>query len=123
MNSEVPHTQLVIKRPNIQLSLEAKIYAGLFLLILSFIVGVLLTSFFLPEKPLVTVTQKSTPYKLNGTSSMKRLPLLIDRVVRDSSAYVYVKHASIRSELGIPWGKKIGLEEESTQTLELKGYK
>jgi hypothetical protein len=43
---------------------------------------------------------------------MKRLPLLIDRVVWDSSAYVYVKHASIRSELGIPWGVKIGLEDE-----------
>lgn len=123
MNSEVPHTQLVIKRPKFQLSLEAKLYAGLFLLIFSFTVGVLFTSFFLAEKSLVVVTRKSAPSQLKGTSSMKRLPLLIDRVVRDSSAYVYVKHASIRSELGIPWGKKIGLEEKSTQTLKLKGYK
>ncbi|MCK5814157.1 MAG: hypothetical protein KAH03_07850 [Cocleimonas sp.] len=117
------HTQLVIERPKIQLSLESKVYAGLFLLILSFIVGVLLVSFLVPEKPLPVASQNSTLHKLNGTSSMKRLPLLIDRVVRDSSAYVYVKHASIRSELGIPWGKKIGLEEKSNQTLELKGYK
>ena len=109
MNSEAPYSQLVIKKAKIQLSLESKIYAGLFLLIVSFLAGVLITSFFLAEKSLVVVTKDSTIHKLQGTSSMKRLPLLIDRVVRDSSAYVYVKHASIRSELGIPWGEKIGL--------------
>ncbi len=117
MNSEAPYSQLVIKKPKIQLSLESKIYAGLFLLVVSFLVGVLLTSFFLSEKPLVVTARDSSLTKLQGTSAMKRLPLLIDRVVRDSSAYVYVKHASIRSELGIPWGRKIGLEEENTQTL------
>ena len=117
MNREVSHSPLVIKKPKIQLPLEAKIYAGLFLLILSFIVGALLVSFYLADPSLIETKKNGTTNKLQGTSSMKRLPLLIDRVVRDSSAYVYVKHASIRSELGIPWGKKIGLEVEDTQTL------
>lgn len=44
----------------------------------------------------------------------------MDRVVRDSSAYVYVKPTSIRSELGIPWGKKIGLEEEIFEEINQK---
>ena len=118
MNSESPYLQLVIKKPKIQLSWKSKIYAGLFLLIVSFLIGTLLTSFFLSKRSLVLTTEPSFFARSQGTSTMQRLPLPIDRVVRDSSAYVYVKHASIRSELGIPWGRKIGLEEENTQILE-----
>ncbi len=110
MNSEVSHSQLVINKPKIQLPLEAKIYASLFLLILSFVIGTLFVSLFLTSHSSIDIPKKSGINKSQGTSSMKRLPLLIDRVIRDSSAYVYVKHASIRSELGIPWGKKIGLK-------------
>ena len=110
MNSEVTHSQLVINKPKIQLPLEAKIYAGLFLLIVSFVIGILFVSSFLTSHSSIDISKKSGIDKSQGNSSMKRLPLLIDRVVRDSSAYVYVKHASIRSELGIPWGEKIGLK-------------
>ncbi len=110
MNNEVSHFQLVINKPKIQLPLEAKIYAGLFLLILSFVTGTLFVSFFLTSHSSADISKKSDINKSQGTSSMKRLPLLIDRVVLDSSAYVYVKHTSIRSELGIPWSKKIGLK-------------
>jgi hypothetical protein len=112
MKSKAPHSKLVIERPSIQLSSESKIYGGGFLLILSFIIGLLLTSFFSTNKRHSAITKNNHHTKSQGTSSMKRLPLLIDRVVWDSSAYVYVKHASIRSELGIPWGVKIGLEDE-----------
>ena len=112
MKNEVPYSKLVIEKPKIELSLESKLYAGLFLLVLSFIIGVLLASFFFLEKPITLAGRNNASNKLEGTSSMKRLPLLIDRVVWDSFAYVYVKHASIRSELGIPWGVKIGLEGE-----------
>ena len=106
MNNEVSHSQLVINKPKIQLPLEAKIYAGLFLLILSFVIG----TFFLTSHSSIDSSKKSGINKSQGTSSIKRLPLVIDRAVLDSSAYVYVKHTSIRSELGIPWGKKIGLK-------------
>jgi hypothetical protein len=113
MNSKAPHSKLVIERPSIQLSLESKIYGGGGLLVLSFIVGTLLVSFFPMNKPYSTIAKNSDHHQLQGTSSMKRLPLLIDRVVRDSSAYVYVKHTSIRSELGIPWGESISLKKKS----------
>lgn len=112
MNSVASHPKLVIEQSKIQLSLGSKIYAGLFILVLSFIVGVLLVSFFSPQKPLIVSGRNSPQNKFQGSSTTTRLPLLIDRVVRDSSAYVYVKPTSIRSELGIPWGKKIGLEEK-----------
>ena len=110
MNNEVSHSQLVINKPKIQLPLEAKIYAGLFLLILSFVIGTLFVSFFLTSHSSIDSSKKSGINKSQGTSSIKRLPLVIDRAVLDSSDYVYVKHTSIRSELGIPWGKKIGLK-------------
>jgi hypothetical protein len=110
MNNTVGSLPLVVKRPKIHLSLPSKIYAALFLLVLSCIIASLLFLFLIEKKTPSIINKREIPYKLQGTSPMKRLPLLIDRVVRDSSAYVYVKHASIRSELGIPWGKKIGLE-------------
>lgn len=107
MSREALHSQLVIKQKMIHLPLAAKIYGGLFLLVFGFFVGWLFVSVFIsgqqPEN-LAASTERNSP--------MKRLPILMDRVVRDSSAYVYVKHASIRSELGIPWGKPIGLEEK-----------
>jgi hypothetical protein len=112
MNSVASHPKLVIKQQSkMQLSLESKIYAGLFLLVLSFIVGVLLVSFFSPLKPIIS--GKNNPQnKLQVSPAITRLPVLIDRAVRDTSAYVYVKPTSIRYELGIPWGRKIGLEEK-----------
>lgn len=110
MNSTVRNPSLVIKHPKIRLSLQSKIYAGLFLLVLSCTIAALLFSFLIEKQTPNVINKREIYHKLQGTSAMKRLPLLIDRVVRDSSAYVYVKHASIRSELGIPWGKKIGLE-------------
>lgn len=110
MNSTVESLPLVVKRPKIHLSVRSKIYAALFLLVLSCIVAALLFLFLIENKTPSIINKGEIQYKLQGTSRMKRLPLLIDRVIRDSSAYVYVKHASIRSELGIPWGKKIGLE-------------
>ncbi len=105
MSREALHSQLVIKQKNIQLPLAAKIYGSLFLLVCGFLLGWLLVAVFISDdKPVGIVEgyQESSP--------MRRLPLLIGRVVNDSSAYVYVKHASIRSELGIPWGKPIGID-------------
>jgi len=110
MNNTVKNPSLVVKRSKIHLSLQSKIYAGLFLLVLNCIIATLLFSFLAEKQTRNIIPKREVLHKLQGTSAMKRLPLLIDRVVRDSSAYVYVKHASIRSELGIPWGKKIGLE-------------
>jgi hypothetical protein len=102
----------VIEQSKIQLTLESKIYAGLFLLVLSFVIGVLLVSFFSPLKPIIVSGRNNPQNKLQVSPTITRLPILIDRVVRDSSAYVYVKPTSIRYELGIPWGRKIGLEEK-----------
>jgi hypothetical protein len=110
MNSTVHRPKLVVKRPKIYLSLQSKIYAILFLFILSCTIAALLFSLSPEKQPPSIINKINGQHKSQGTSPMKRLPLLMDRVVRDSSAYVYVKHASIRSELGIPWGKKIGLE-------------
>ena len=111
MNSIVSHSPLVIEKSKLQLTLKSKVYAGLFILVLSFIVGVLLVSFFSVQK-LSTISRKNNlQNKSQGNSTITHLPILMDRVVRDSSAYVYVKPTSIRSELGIPWGRKIGLEE------------
>ena len=120
MNSVASHSQLVIERSKIQLTLKSKVYAGLFILALSFIVGMLLVSFFSAQKSL-TINERNNPKnKLQGNSTITRLPILMDRVVRDVSAYVYVKPTSIRSELGIPWGKKIGLEEKIFEKIEQK---
>ena len=111
MNSVASHPPLVIAKSKIQLTLKSKVYAGLFILVLSFIVGVLLVSFFSVQKP-PTISGRNNPQnKFQGTSTITRLPILMDRVIRDTSAYVYVKPTSIRSELSIPWGRKIGLEE------------
>jgi hypothetical protein len=120
MNSVASHPQLVIEHSKIQLTLKSKVYAGFFILVLSFIVVVLLVSFFSAQKP-PTISGRDNPQnKLQGDSTITRLPILMDRVVRDSSAYVYVKPTSIRSELGIPWGKKIGLEEKAFEEIDQK---
>jgi hypothetical protein len=111
MNSVASQSKLVIEQSKKQLTLESKIYAGLFILVLSFIVSVLLVSFFLKQKPSI-ISGRNNPQNKVEVSRITRLPILMDRVVRDSSAYVYVKPTSIRSELGIPWGKKIGVEEK-----------
>jgi len=107
MSREALHSQLVIKQKNPQLPLAAKIYGSLFLLVFGFLLGWFLVAIFISDDESVNLEG------YRDTSSIVRLPLLIDRVVHDSSAYVYVKHASIRSELGIPWGKPIGLENKS----------
>ena len=106
MNSVAPHPLLVVEKSKIQMTLKSKVYAGLFILVLSFIAGVLLVSFFSVQKLPTTSGRNNPQNKLQGNSTITRLPILMDRVVRDSSAYVYVKPTSIRSELGIPWGKK-----------------
>ena len=111
MNSVASQSKLVIEQSKKQLTLESKVYAGLFILVLSFIISVLLVSFFLKQKPSIISGRNSAQNKLQ-VSRITRLPILMDRVVRDSSAYVYVKPTSIRSELGIPWGKKIGVEKK-----------
>lgn len=104
MTKDVSHSWLVIKQPKTRLSLPSKIYAGLFILVLTGLIGILAI-------PQVTIAFQ--PLHLSKqTLPMTRLPLLIDRVVWDSSAYVYVKHASIRAELGIPWGRTIGQQEQ-----------
>ena len=111
MNSVASQSKLVIEQSKKQLSLESKIYAGLFILVLSFIISVLLFSFLLKQKPSIVGGRNSPQNKLQ-VSKITRLPILMERVVRDSSAYVYVKPTSIRSELRIPWGKRIGLEKK-----------
>ncbi|MCK5918645.1 MAG: hypothetical protein KAG34_09475, partial [Cocleimonas sp.] len=108
MNRVAPHPPLVIAQSKTQLTLASKVYAGLFILLLSFIVGVLLVSFLSPPRPLIVSGRNSPQNKVQRTPTIMRLPILMDRVIRDSSAYVYVKPTSIRFELGIPWGKKIG---------------
>ena len=108
MSREALHSQLVIKQKNIQLSLVAKIYGSLSLLVFGFFCGWFLVAIFISDGVSVNLVKS-----YQDISPLKRLPLLIDRVVSDSSAYVYVKHASIRSELGIPWGKPIGLDKKS----------
>ncbi len=105
MNKKSPHLQLVRKENKVQLPIVAKIYGGSFLLVLGFLLGWLFVSLAMSDKKIISfVGEDSSP--------VTRLPILMDRVVKDSSAYVYVKHASIRSELGIPWGQPIGLKKK-----------
>ena len=97
MSREALYPQLVIKQKNAESSLPVKIVGSLFLLLIGFMLGILLVSHFSIGEPLLK--RDYTP--------IKRLPKMMDRAVLDTSAYVYVKHASIRSELNIPWDEWI----------------
>ena len=98
MSREALHSQLVIKKHKLDLSQSSKIFSGLSLLVVGFMLGILLASHFSIGKKRVLK---------QGYIPMTRLPVAMDRVVLDASAYVYVKHASLRVELNIPWDEWI----------------